>query len=71
MIAADITFHWKQRYAQEVERSINYYNELNLRQPVHTRKMTQEEFEAAFGEKPESCHKLKINEPEVKQHDNN
>lgn len=60
MIAADISFHWKQRYAQEVERSINYYNELNSRQPVHTRKMTHEEFEEAFGEKPGSCHKLKL-----------
>lgn len=49
----------RREYAKEVERSINYYNVLNQNQPAHTRQMTKEEFEDAFGKKPESCHKLK------------
>lgn len=60
MIQADKFSRWKQQYAQQVEKSINYYNALNQKQPVHTRKMTHDEFEAVFGEKPESCHKLKV-----------
>lgn len=64
MIQADKFSRWKQQYTQEVERSINYYNTLNQKQPVHTRKMTQEEFDLVFGKKPESCHKLKLSEKE-------
>lgn len=60
MIQADKFSRWRKAYTQEVERSINYYNELNQNQPVHTRQMTHEEFEAVFGKKPESCHKLKL-----------
>ncbi len=60
MTQVEQDYLWAQHYTQEVERSINYYNVLNQNQPVHTRKMTHEEFEAVFGEKPESCHKLKV-----------
>lgn len=60
MIQADKFSRWRKAYTQEVERSIKYYNELNQNQPVHTRQMTHEEFEDAFGKKPESCHKLKL-----------
>lgn len=49
---------WRQRYTEEVERSIVYYNELNQRQPVTTRQMTAEEYRFFFGEKRESVHKL-------------
>lgn len=60
MTQAEKNYLWSKHYAQEVERSINYYNKLNQKQPVHTRQMTHEEFEDAFGTKPESCHKLKV-----------
>lgn len=50
----------RKEYAREVERSIKYYNMINQNQPVHTRQMTCEEFENAFGKKTESCHKLKV-----------
>lgn len=49
---------WKQRYAEEVERSITHYNNLNRHQPVATRQMTAEEYRFFFGEKRESVHKL-------------
>lgn len=51
---------WKQRYAEEVERSIAYYNDLNKRQPVIKRQMTAEEHDFFFGKKRESVHKLHI-----------
>lgn len=60
MTQAEKNYLWSKHYAQEVERSIKYYNELNQNQPVHTRQMTHEEFEDVFGKKPESCHKLKV-----------
>ena len=60
MIQAGKFSRWRKAYTQEVERSIKYYNELNQNQPVHTRQMTHEEVEDAFGKKPESCHKLKL-----------
>lgn len=66
MIQADKFSRWKQQYAQQVERSINYYNELNLIQPVHTRKMTKKEYDEAFGTKTESCHILKIPKENLK-----
>lgn len=50
---------WKIRYAEEVERSIVEYNKLNLLQPVKVRQMTKEEYDAVFGEKQVSCHKLR------------
>ncbi len=60
MTQAEKNYLWSKHYDQEVERSINYYNELNQKQPVHTRQMTHEELEAVFGKKTESCHKLKL-----------
>lgn len=51
---------WRQRYAEEVERSITYYNNLNRHQPVTTRQMTAEEYDFFFGKKRESVHKLHI-----------
>lgn len=59
MTQAEKNYLWSKHYAQEVERSIKYYNKLNQNQPVHTRQTTHEEFEDTFGKKPESCHKLK------------
>lgn len=50
---------WKIRYSREVEESIRKYTELNKTQPVTVRQMTKEEYDNAFGTKPESCHKLK------------
>lgn len=64
MIQADKFSRWRQQYTLQVERSINYYNELNQKQPVHTRQMTHEELELIFGEKSESCHKLKASRKE-------
>jgi len=52
--------NWKAGYLQEVENSIEYYNWLNKKQPVKTRQMTEEEFKEVFGEKRESCHRLKV-----------
>lgn len=51
---------WKRHYSNEVERSIRLCNEFNRNQPCKTRPMTKEEYEEAFGEKRESCHKLKL-----------
>lgn len=62
MIQADKFSRWKQQYTLQVKRSVNYYNELNQKQPVHTRQMTEEEKSEVFGKKKESCHKLKITE---------
>ena len=51
---------WYEGYCQEVERSIAEANKFNSQQVWTTRKMTVEEYDAVFGEKPVSCHKLKI-----------
>lgn len=51
---------WYEGYCQEVERSIAEANKFNSQQVWTTRKMTAEEYDAVFGEKPISCHKLKI-----------
>lgn len=52
---------WKERYEEEVERSIQRLNKLNKRLPSHTRKMTEQEIYEVFGVKKESVHKLKVN----------
>lgn len=52
---------WKERYGEEVERSIQRLNKLNKRLPSHTRKMTEQEISEVFGVKKESVHKLKVN----------
>lgn len=52
---------WKERYEEEVERSIQKLNKLNKRLPSHTRKMTEQEISEVFGVKKESVHKLKVN----------
>lgn len=52
---------WKERYEEEVERSIRRLNKLNKRLPSHTRKMTEQEISEVFGVKKESVHKLKVN----------
>lgn len=52
---------WKERYEEEVERSIQRLNKLNKRLPSHTRKMTEQEISEVFGVKKESVHKLKVN----------
>lgn len=51
---------WKERYEEEVERSIQRLNKLNKRLPSHTRKMTEQEISEVFGVKKESVHKLKL-----------
>ena len=51
---------WYEGYCQEVERSIAEANKFNSQQVWTTRKMTNEEYDAVFGEKPISCHKLKM-----------
>lgn len=53
--------NWKQQYADEVRRNTLEYEERNKNAKIITRKMTEEEYQDAFGEKRESCHKLKIN----------
>lgn len=53
--------NWKQQYADEVRRNILEYEERNKNAKTVTRKMTEEEYQDAFGKKRESCHKLKIN----------
>ena len=50
---------FKQRYTEEVERSIAYYNRLNQEQPVHTYYITQEEMTAMTAHR-EDCHNLKL-----------
>lgn len=62
MTAVERSLQLAARHMQEVERSIRYYNALNLNQPVNTRKMTAEEYKEAFGEKSESRHKLRLSE---------
>lgn len=52
---------WKERYEEEVERSIQRLNKLNKRLPSYTRKMTEQEISEVFGVKKESVHKLKVN----------
>lgn len=52
---------WKERYEEEVERSIQRLNKLNKRLPSYTRKMTEQEIYEVFGVKKESVHKLKVN----------
>lgn len=52
---------WKERYEEEVERSIQRLNKLNKRLPSVTRKMTEKEISEVFGVKKESVHKLKVN----------
>ena len=52
---------WKERYEEEVERSIRLLNKLNKRLPSVTRKMTEQEIYEVFGVKKESVHKLKVN----------
>lgn len=52
---------WKERYEEEVERSIQRLNKLNKRLPSHTRKMTEQEISEVFEVKKESVHKLKVN----------
>lgn len=59
MIQVDEFSRWEQQYTLQVEKSINYYNELNLRQPVYIRKMTAKEYFDVFCQKKESCHRLK------------
>lgn len=51
---------WKERYEEEVERSIQRLNRLNKRLPSYTRKMTEQEISEVFGVKKESVHKLKL-----------
>lgn len=53
---------WEQRYAEEVERSIKYYNHLNEKQPVTVRQMTEEERKELEWQttEHESYHKLKV-----------
>ena len=55
---------WKERYEEEVERSIQRLNKLNKRLPSVTRKMTEQEISEVFGVKKESVHKLKVNKNE-------
>ena len=52
---------WKERYEEEVERSIQRLNKLNKKLPSVTRKMTEQEIYEVFGVKKESVHKLKVN----------
>lgn len=56
---------WYEGYCQEVERSIAEANRFNRQQVWTTRKMTDEEYDAVFGEKPISCHKLKMPKQEI------
>ena len=63
MIAVE---NWRQRYANELLKNTIEYEKKNEQAAVTTRTMTAEEFQEAFGQKRESCHKLKIKEKEGK-----
>lgn len=43
---------WGARYASEVEAAIRRYDYLNSKQPVYTRKLTQEEINQLFNGNP-------------------
>lgn len=43
---------WGARYASEVETAIRRYDYLNSKQPVYTRKLTQEEINQLFNGNP-------------------
>lgn len=58
---------WGARYAQDVERSVNYYNWLNSKQKVRTRQMTEEEIEKIFGDNPNYIQDITIDEVEDEQ----
>ncbi len=51
---------WYEGYSREVEKSIAEANAFNNNQVWTTRKMTKEEYDEVFGEKPISCHKLRL-----------
>ena len=59
MTTAERNAKFKKRYAEEVERSIDYYNRLNQEQPVHTYYITQEEM-IAMTTPREDCHRLTL-----------
>ena len=59
MTTAERNAKFKKRYAEEVERSIAYYNRLNKLQPVHTYYVSKEEMDKMTAPK-EDCHKLKL-----------
>lgn len=52
--------NWRSRYSAEVRQSVLAAERYNTNQKWLTRPMTKEEYEEAFGEKPESCHRLKV-----------
>lgn len=51
---------WRERFTQEVEKSIREANAFNENSHWNTRPMTDKEYKEAFGEKRESCHRLKV-----------
>ena len=59
MTTAERNAKFRQRYTEEVERSIAHYNRLNQEQPVHTYYITQEEM-AAMTTPREDCHRLTL-----------
>ena len=59
-IAANSSMKWKERYAEEVARSINEYEKMNEEAEVKTRQMTPEEIAQIFGDNPEYGKEIKI-----------
>lgn len=53
---------WQEGYYREVEKSIAFAENFNSKQKCKTRQMTKEEYDEVFGEKPVSCHRLKLPE---------
>ena len=51
---------WKERYAAEMNRSLDEYEEINKNAPVKTRQLTPEEFAAIFGDNPDAIKEIKV-----------
>lgn len=51
---------WKERYADEIARSIYEYEKKNEKAEVKTRQLTPEEFAEIFGDNPEKGKEIVI-----------
>lgn len=51
---------WKERYAEEVSRSLDAYEKMNEAAEVKTRKLTPEEMAEIFGDNPEYGKEIQI-----------
>ena len=51
---------WKERYADEIDRSIYEYEKKNEKAEVKTRQLTPEEFAEIFGDNPEYRKEIRV-----------